>query len=302
MTIKKRMTRREVVRFGGAAGVAYVTLPGWVGGLSAASGSALAAPALATAKLTPELTEGPYWVNTMLRRFDVRANTRGVTTAPGAVQEGVKLKLTINVLDESDTARPLDGVAVDIWHANAHGLYSDESSQQSGGGTTNGDTSGENFLRGYQITGTDAGFKPAPAAGEVNFLTIWPGWYTGRAIHIHVRVRKLSSSGATIAGYTTQIFFSDTDNNRVLEGAPPYNTRSPQADPTTDENDTVLQAADRSTNIVPVTGSIAHGFAATFTIRLDASETTTTGSLARPSGGGGPGGGVPGGGNGPTTP
>ena len=220
MTIRKRMTRREVVRFGGAAGVAYVTLPGWVGGLSASSGSALAAPALATAKLTPELTEGPYWVNTMLRRFDVRANTRGVTTAPGAVQEGVKLRLTINVLDESDTARPLDGVAVDIWHANAHGLYSDESSQQSGGGTTNGDTSGENFLRGYQITGTDAGFKPAPAAGEVNFLTIWPGWYTGRAIHIHVRVRKLSSSGATIAGYTTQIFFSDTDNNRVLKGAP----------------------------------------------------------------------------------
>ena len=181
----------------------------------------------------------------MLRRADVRANTRTAGTSPGVRQPGVPLELTINVLDASNDCKPLDGVAVDIWHANAHGLYSDETSQQAGGGTSGGDTSGENFLRGYQITGKDAGLHRKPVAGQVSFKTIWPGWYTSRAIHIHVRVRKLSSSGATIAGYTTQIFFSDADNDRVLTGAAPYNTRSPQKDPTTDENDTVLQQRRR---------------------------------------------------------
>jgi len=229
----------------------------------------------------------------MLRRSDVRANTSTAKTSPGVVQEGVPLKLTINVLNASEDLKPLNGVAVDIWHANAHGLYSDETSQQAGGATSGGDTSGENFLRGYQITGKDAGVSRKAAAGQVSFKTIWPGWYSGRAIHIHVRVRKLSSTGATIAGYTTQIFFSDADNTRVLTGAAPYKTRSPKADPTTDENDTVLQASDDATNIVPVTGSISEGFAATFDIRIYASETTAKGSLSRPSNGGP---GAPGGG------
>ena len=151
----------------------------------------------------------------------------------GARQTGVPLDLYINVVDTTNGCSALDGIAVDIWHANAHGVYSDEPSQAAGGGTSSaaGNTSADNWLRGYQITGKDRGLRTSPVAGQVSFRTIWPGWYTGRAIHIHVRVRKLSSTGATIAGYTTQIFFSDADNDRVLAGAAPYNTRSPQKDP-----------------------------------------------------------------------
>ena len=108
-----------------------------------------------------------------------------------------------------------------------------------------------------------------------------------------MRVRKLSSAATTIAGYTTQIFFSDTDNDRVLTGAAPYNTRSPQKDPTTDENDTVLTAADHLTNIVKVKGDIANGFSATFNIALDNAEADATGSLARPNTTGGGSGGPP---------
>jgi protocatechuate 3,4-dioxygenase beta subunit len=202
----------------------------------------------------------------------------------------VPLTLRINVLDANRGCKPLNGVAVDIWHANAHGLYSDESSQQTGGGTSTTDTGGENFLRGYQITGTDPGVNHSPVAGQVSFRTIWPGWYSGRAIHIHVRVRRLSGAGATIAGYTTQIFFSDADNDRVFNSAAPYNERLPKDDPTTDENDTVLASADRATNIVAVKGSVAKGFAATFNIALDESQADATGSLAAPTGnvGGGP--------------
>jgi protocatechuate 3,4-dioxygenase beta subunit len=234
----------------------------------------------------------------MLHRSDVRANSMSATASRGAMQAGVPLALAINVLDVADDRRPLDGLVVDIWHANARGVYSDETSQQAGGGTTGGDTSGENFLRGYQITGVDRGRAEKPVPGGVSFATIWPGWYSGRAIHIHVRVRKPSSGGATMAGYTTQIFFSDTDNDRVLSGAAPYNSRSPQRDPTSDENDTVLERADFASNIVAVTGNLRDGFATTFDILVDPSETTALGSLARPSGGGpngGPGGGGPGG-------
>ncbi len=283
MSIEKPLTRRQAVLVAGAAGTASLLLPTW---LSELLRSGSAAAATTCARLTPELTEGPYWVNTMLRRADVRANTSTATTSPGVVQPGVPLELTINVFDASDGCRPLNGVAVDIWHANAHGLYSDEPSQQAGAGSNGGDTSGENFLRGYQITGADKGINRSAVAGQVSFKTIWPGWYTGRAIHIHVRVRRLSGSGATIAGYTTQIFFSDADNDRVLTGAAPYDTRSPRTDPTTDENDTVLQSSDDATNVVAVTGSIAEGFAATFNIMLDESQATTRGSLGRPSAGG----------------
>jgi protocatechuate 3,4-dioxygenase beta subunit len=286
MDIERHVTRRQAIRAAGAAGTAYLVLPAWLGGLA---GAGTAAAAVRCATPTPELTEGPYWVNTLLRRSDVRANTASATTQPGVVQRGVPLTLTINVLDTSDGCRALDGVAVDIWHANAHGLYSDEPSQQAGGGTTGGDTSGQDFLRGYQISGRDPGVHGSAVPGQVSFRTLWPGWYASRAIHIHVRVRRLSSSGATIAGYTTQIFFSDADNDRVLSGAAPYRARSPQTDPTTDENDTVLQSSDRATNIVPVTGSIARGFGATFNIALSSSQASAAGSLARPAGGGPPG-------------
>jgi protocatechuate 3,4-dioxygenase beta subunit len=216
-------------------------------------------------------------VNSKLHRSDVRSNAHG-----GARQPGVPVSLTINVVDTSLACKPLDGVAVDIWHANAHGLYSDESSQQAGGGTSGGNTISDDWLRGYQITGKDRGVRLKPVQGQVSFTTIWPGWYTGRAIHIHVRVRKLSHSGATIAGYTTQIFFRDPDNDRVLTSAAPYSTRSPQKDPTTNQSDTVLTSAARATNVVRVRGSIKHGFQTTFNIALMTAALDAKGSLARP--------------------
>ena len=105
---------------------------------------------------------------------------------------------------------------------------------------------------------------------------------------IHVRVRKLSERGATIAGYTTQIFFSDADNDAVLSGAAPYNARSPNNDPTTDESDTVLLSADVATNVVAVSGNLSDGFTAAFNIELDHAEVVTPGSPARPNAGGSP--------------
>jgi protocatechuate 3,4-dioxygenase beta subunit len=262
----QKITRKQALSTAGAAFLA-------AGGLGALEPLVTAAPAVAAAvrktgsvAVTPSMTEGPYWVDEMLRRFDVRANTASASSSAGAVQAGVPLTLRINVLDAANGGA-INGAHVDIWHANAYGLYSDESGQQTGGGTSGGDTSGQNFLRGYQITGVDAGADTSPVNGQVSFKTIWPGWYSGRAIHIHVRVRTYDGS-STATNYTTQIFFSDSDNTRVLAGAAPYNTRSPQSDPTTDERDSVLTSAADATNIVAVAGSVAEGFAATFTIGL----------------------------------
>jgi protocatechuate 3,4-dioxygenase beta subunit len=275
------ITRRDAVKAAGAACATYFVLPSLIALLDPAT--AIAASSCATP--TPEMTEGPYWVNTMLRRSDVRANSRHTA---GSRQHGVPLSLYINVVDTSSACTPINGLAVDIWHANAHGLYSDESSQAAGGGTGSAasDTIADDWLRGYQITGHDRGLRRRPVAGQVSFKTIWPGWYRGRAIHIHVRVRRLSSSGATIAGFTTQIFFSDADNDRVLTGAAPYSARTPQRDPTTDSTDTVLSGSARSTNVVAVTGSLQRGFAATFNIAVDDAQVAARGSLARPNSGG----------------
>ncbi|HEY1508999.1 MAG TPA: hypothetical protein VGF93_08380 [Solirubrobacteraceae bacterium] len=149
------------------------------------------------------------------------------------------LTLTINVLNAASGCARLNGAHVDIWHANAYGLYSDEASQQAGGGSSAGDTTGQNYLRGFQITGTDSGTD-----GQVVFKTIWPGWYSGRAIHIHVRGRTYDSARNVVTNYTTQTFFTDAANDAVLSSASPYDSRSPTDDPTTDENDNVLASSD----------------------------------------------------------
>jgi protocatechuate 3,4-dioxygenase beta subunit len=267
--MERKITRREAVGAAGSVGVAYLLaasgLPVVLELLDAAPAAAASASSVV---VTPSMTEGPYWIDEMLRRFDVRGNTSSASSRSGTLQAGVPLTLKINVLDSSG-GRPINGAHVDIWHANAYGLYSDEGQQQTGGGTTNGNTQGQNFLRGYQVTGIDAGINASPVGGQVSFKTIWPGWYQGRAIHIHVRVRTYDASGAVATNYTTQIFFSDKDNSTVLTGAAPYRSRSPQSDPTTDENDNVLTKTADATNIVSVAGTVAGGFAATFNIGLN---------------------------------
>jgi protocatechuate 3,4-dioxygenase beta subunit len=160
--------------------------------------------------LTPETTEGPYWVDNRLERSNV---TEG--------QEGVPLGLDIWVHEAGSPPIPCAGAVVDIWQANALGLYSDQPDQPGG------DTGGETFLRGYQLTGED---------GSVRFETIFPGWYEGRTLHIHVRVREVVD-GEVANTFTSQIFFDEAINETVLASSP-YDQR-PGRDTTNDE-DTIL--------------------------------------------------------------
>lgn len=111
----EKMTRRRALGLAGSAGVSIFAarreLPRALAAVSAENAAA------ATAALTPTMTEGPYWIDELLRRSNVRANTSSTTSNAGAAQEGVPLSLEINVRDADNGGKAVNGADVDIWHA-----------------------------------------------------------------------------------------------------------------------------------------------------------------------------------------
>src|SRR5262249_15243110 len=147
---------------------------------------------------TPTQTIGPYFVEENLNRSDLRTDP-----SDGTVEEGTALSLALSVFAVRGTAcTPLPGAQVDVWHCNATGLYSDESAVG---------TAGKKYLRGFQMTDAD---------GAVSFQTIYPGWYPGRTVHIHVRVRYFDSSVNKTYDLITQLYFDDATNDLVFARAP----------------------------------------------------------------------------------
>ena len=188
------MTRRgSLVRLGGFVATAF-GVAGWRVGSSPA-----ARTETVSCLLTPEQTEGPYYIPGEKTRRNI---TEGKPGAP--------LALRLKVVDAS-TCRPLKGAAVEIWHCDAGGLYSgfvSASSGSPGGGSQ--PTDKLTFLRGSQRT---------DAKGDALFQTIYPGWYRGRTVHIHVKVHV---GGNTV--HTGQLYFPDSLTDAIYAKAP-YGTR-----------------------------------------------------------------------------
>jgi len=154
--------------------------------------------------VSPALTQGPFFVDEMLNRSDLIGNTQ----RPSVIN-GLRLEMRLRCWElDGNIGKPLKGAQVDLWHCDAIGVYSDE---PNGGGGEN--TLGQTWLRGYQLS--DKG-------GLVVFKTIWPGWYPGRTIHFHFKVRF--PMGGNTYDFTSQFFINDTLNDQVMAN-PPYNGR-----------------------------------------------------------------------------
>lgn len=223
----------------GQAAEAPVTLAADAAGTAA---SAVTQAALPACVARPAMTEGPYFVDVMLNRSDIRSDPD-----TGEVKAGAPLLLAFRVSEiGSNACTPLPGALVDIWHCDANGVYSAVADRS-------GDTTGQKWLRGYQVTDTN---------GTAAFTTIYPGWYPGRTIHIHFKVRT-APDAAEGHEFTSQLFFDDAFSDRVLS-QPPYDARGYR---------TVLNSQDRIYSdqlLVDVTPA-AQGYAATFDLGLDLS-------------------------------
>jgi len=153
---------------------------------------------------TVEVTEGPYWLDKRLNRSDIRSDT---TTS--VYQAGLPLLLSVAV-STLDTATggttPMAGAYVDIWHCNALGLYSGIDAASNPG------QAAFDYLRGYQV---------ADPQGKVKFRTLYPGWYNGRATHIHTRVRTFSGNTTTLE-HVTQFAFDDDISTAIYTSVSPY--------------------------------------------------------------------------------
>lgn len=168
-----------------------------------ATGTLIPTPsAIPDCVVVPALAEGPYFVDDMLERQDIRADS-----SSEIVKAGVLLKLTFRVSDVTGgVCGPLAGAQVDVWHCDAEGRYSGVVDRMVGF-----DTSNQDWLRGYQLT---------DANGLVEFTTIYPGWYPGRAVHIHFKIRTDPQADRGHE-FTSQVFFPE-DITDVAHALPPY--------------------------------------------------------------------------------
>src|SRR6266513_1784815 len=191
--------------------------------------------------LTPEQIEGPFYLDQARIREDISEG-----------KPGVPLDLVLRVLEASASCAPISRAAVDVWQCDALGIYSGYEGAAIAPRHVE-PVDDKRFLRGTLLT--DAG-------GAVRFRTIYPGWYSGRTPHVHLKVRV----GAKAA--TTQLYFPDEVTNAVY-ARPPYN-RHPNRD-TTNATDRFLGPIADKSLVMWTTERDGDGYVAAATIALKTS-------------------------------
>ncbi len=253
------LTRREALAVLGVGGGALAT-----GRWDSKGGASLARPApgreaaaaLPACVARPEQTEGPFFVDAELDRSDIRSDP-----GTGAVSEGVPLTLVFNVSEISEgSCSPLAGALVDLWQCDADGVYSGVSDEGAPA-----EARERKFLRGHQRTGEN---------GRALFTTIFPGWYRGRAVHVHFKVRT------DVAGqsyeFTSQLYFVDSLIDQVHAQAP-YSARGRRD--MTNADDGIFR--DGGEELMARVHERSSGYFATFDLALDLADAET----GRPDGG-----------------
>ncbi len=252
--MRQQLSRRDAVRglslatAGMAAAPASAELPN--------PPNAPAAPIAAAEQpagmciLQPQAVEGPYYFDPSQVRSDIAEGM------PGAA-----VKLVLHVVDAQGCAA-LPGLRVDIWHADARGVYSGYSGQ---GDARDISSKGATYLRGTQMTGSD---------GRVTFRTIYPGWYPGRTPHIHL---KVFLDKTTLV--TGQNYFPDDLSAKIYRERAPYSAR-PVADTSNARDGIFMDGARDGGGTVFAIESEGDLIVASLLIGVD-----RTGSAARKAGG-----------------
>ena len=230
------LSRREVVAFLGVTGAV------WLVGGSLFSRRAVASTLAPSCVVRPEQTGGPYFVDERLNRSDIRSDPTDGRARPGTP---LTLTLLVSRLNAGD-CQPLAGAQVDIWHCDAQGIYSNV--QDPGFNTI-----GQKFLRGYQVT---------DARGEARFVTVYPGWYPGRTVHVHFKIRTAPGVQRSFE-FTSQLYFDDVLTDRV-HADPPYAAQGPRT--ARNQHDWIFRRGGDQLMLAPKITT--DGYAATFSIGL----------------------------------
>lgn len=243
----RRLSRRALIAVGGGAvavmgAAAYAVSRGALGPIdnSQFAPKSYSFEDSAACVLTARMTEGPYYIDEALIRRDIREDRQGVAFA-----------LRLKVVDAA-TCAALPGAAVDMWHCDAGGVYSAAPQFGRDERTSPGHLKPDGaarFLRGRQVAGAD---------GFVEFVTIYPGWYSGRTPHIHLKVLVGEREAAT-----SQLFFPTDLSNEIYAGAP-YAARGPADTP--NDRDGVLNRARGGDGAWPKITRASAGVIGTLTI------------------------------------
>lgn len=198
--------------------------------------------------LSPTETAGPFPTITpsSLVRTDIRDD-----------RTGVAFTIHITVQNKNSSCSALSGVIVDIWHCDKDGYYSEY------GGTSmqTVNYTGVHFLRGRQVT---------DASGKVSFTSVFPGWYSGRATHIHVHIY----TAAGVSLLITQIAFPEGGSSAVAtvngSGGTTYGYTKGMTGYTYNASDNIFSDDTAGAEIAAVTGSLSGGYTLNHSIAVSA--------------------------------
>lgn len=229
------MNRKKFLKNGALRLGAIVAIPTVISSCSKAEDSDTATSGDCT--ISPTETKGPFPILTPAQL--VRASIIGNRT-------GVALLMTLTIQDKSNGCTPLPGILVDVWHCDKDGNYS----QYGGTSLQQSDYTSETFLRGRQTT---------DANGNVSFISIFPGWYNGRAPHIHLEV--LTSSGTSLL--VSQIAFPKSTCD-IVYATNGYNGPANQLN----ETDNVFSDSLKLNMADSLTGNVTDGYTLLKTITV----------------------------------
>lgn len=241
------LSRRDALRLLGIGGAvllsAYIS-PAETGPLLFTNQAAISAALDCVVR--PELTIGVHFVDDQLNRSDIRYDP-----LEDNLSKGTPLILNINVFKAGSRCAPLRGARVDVWHCDAMGIYSGMIERVF-------NTRGQKFLRGYQLT---------DAKGHVQFQTIYPGWYSGRTVHIHFTIRTKTPDRMDYQ-FTSQLFFRDALTDQV-HSQKPY-ARKGKRDTRNSDDNIFKMGGDQL--LLDVRGDGAGGYIASINIGLDLTD------------------------------